>query len=402
MSVALADPPLRVSRSGAERVGAIGEGDRVVVGLPAASPVADFSLDWWRLDIEGRRAGGGRWPDPALEEALAHPDPARRVLAVAPADMVTLHWLAMPDLAPRQARAAAQLKVLDEAAARAEELHVVAGAHRAGDGAIAVAVVDRAVMADWLDWCARHRVDPDAIVPAPLLLPEPAARAVTRAELAGATVMRGEDGGWESDASLDPLLIGDDTVVDAGNEALDAAIAAAFEAPPVNLRSGEFAKRPRGVDRRMIARVVVVLALCGLAELLIAGTLIARYSLAADARDAEALALARPAVPATVAVERLVPALDDELARRGGGPNSFGVPAAGLYAALSAAPSALVGDLAYGSDGTLTADVSAPTVEELNTILLALQRDGFTVSYITAQGTNGRQAISLTVRGSKR
>ena len=397
----LADRPVAVRRTGAERATAIGEGDRIVVALPAASPVADFSLDWWRLDAEGRPAGSGRWPDPALEEALARPDPTRRVLAIAPASATALHWLAMPDLAPRQARVAARIKVLDEAAAGADELHVAAGEHRLGDDAIAVAVVDRALMVDWLDWCARHRLDPDVIVPAPLLLPQPAPGTVERGPVGGEIVLRGEDSGWASDEALDDLLIGDDRVVDASAEALEARIAAAFEAPPVNLRSGPFAKRRRGIDRRMVARVLVVLALCGLIELLIALILIARLSLATDAADAQARALAGPAVPAGTAVEQIVPTLDAALARRGGGPNSFSVPLAGLYQAMSASPSAIVTDLSYTPDGTLSATLNAPTTEGLNTVLLALQRDGYTVSATTSQGTDGRAAAAITVRGSK-
>ncbi len=402
MTVAEADPPLVVRRSGAERVGAIEGGDRLVIALPARSPVADFSLEWWRIDGDGARGGGGRWPDPALEEALARPDAARRVLAIAPATCVALHWLAMPDLTPRQAGVAARLKVADEAAAGSDELHVVAGAHRPGDGAVAVAVVDRAVMADWLDWCSRHRLDPDVIVPAALLLPAPETDTVHRAAVAGPFVFRGHDSGWQADEDLDALLIGGDEVVDVDEVALDGAVVAAFDAPVINLRSGEFAKRRRGVDRRMITRVVVILLLCGLLELLIAGATVLRYSVAADGLDDQARALAAPAVPAGTAVDQIVPALDDALARRGSGPNAFGVPAAGLYAALSAAPSAVIGGLTFSPDGTLGADVSAPTIEELNGVLLALQRDGFTVSYTNAQGTNGRQAIALTVRGSKR
>lgn len=392
--------PLTVRRSAAERAGAIAAGDRIVVALPARSPVADFSLDWWRLDEEGSRAGGGRWPDPALEEALARPDAQRRVLAIAPAETVAIHWLAMSDLAPRQARVAAQLKVLDEAAGSPGDLHVVAGEPRASDGAFAVAVVDRAVMTDWLDWCGRHRIDPDAVIPAALLLPEPIAGSVFRATLGDETLFRGEDSGWQSDEEIDSLLIGDDAVVDVEADALDAGLAAAFDHPVVNLRVGVFAKRRRGVDGALVRRVIAILLACGVAELLIAVVLVARFSLAADALDRDASALAAPAVSSGTPVERLVPTLDAELARRGSGPNSFSVPAAGLYGALAATTSAIVSDLSYTPDGTLTANVSAPTAEELNAVLLALQRDGFTVSYTQSQGADGRQAIALTVRGS--
>lgn len=395
------DAPVRVSRTAGERAAALGALDRLVVALPSRSPVADFSLEWWAIDEDGGRGPGGRWPDPELEEALARPSADRRVLAIAPADAAALHWLAMPDLSPAQARVAAQMKVADEAAAAPGELHVVAGEPRPSDGALAVAVVDRAVMADWIAWCARHRLDPDRIVPAALLLPDPAPGTVSRGALAGHALYRGEDTGWAADDALDALLIGDDGVADVDAAELDRAVAAAFDAPPLDLRSGAFAKRRRGVDAGLVRRVIAILLACGVAELAIALLLVARASFAADALDREALALAAPAVPAATAVEQLVPVLDAELARRGGGPNSFSVPTAGLYSALSATQSVTASDLSFTPDGTLTANLSAPTVEELNAVLLALQRDGFTVSYTMGQGLDGRQSIALTVRGSK-
>lgn len=396
------DPPLTVRRSAAERVGSLGLGDRVVIALPATSPVADFSLDWWRLDQDGAATGGGRWPDPALEEALARPDANRRVLAIAPASAVALHWLAMPDLSPRQANVAAQLQVAAEAATSPTELHVVAGERRHRDGAIAVAVVDRAVMADWLDWCGRHRIDPDVMVPAPLLLPEPVERTVSRAELAGAVVLRGEDAGWQSDDTVDTLLVGDHAILDVDPAHLDRAIAAAFVEPTVNLRAGEFAKRRRGVDRALITRVLTILVACGVLELLIALTTVGRLSLAADSLNAQALALARPALSGEVPPTRLVASLDDQLARRGGGPSGFTVPLAGLYQALAATPSAVIGDLSFTPDGTLTTTLSAATRDELNRVLIPLQRNGFFVSYDNARTANGRETVSLSVRGSRR
>ena len=394
------DAPLLVSRTAGERAAALGALDRLVVALPSRSPIADFSLAWWTVDADGARDLGGRWPDPELEEALARPSADRRVLAIAPADAVAIHWLAMPDLSPAQARVAAQLKVADEAAASPGELHVVAGEPRPSDGALAVAVVDRAVMTDWIDWCARHRLDPDRIVPAALLLPDPAAGAVSRGELAGELLYRGEDAGWAADDDLDALLIGADLVTDVDNATIDAAVAAAFDRPPLDLRSGPFAKRRRGVDAGLVRRVVLILVACGVAELLIALLLVARASFAADALDREAVMLAAAAVPGATPVERLIPLLDAELARRGGGPNSFTVPTAGLYSALAATQSVTLSDLSFTPDGTLTANLSAPTVDELNAVLLSLQRDGFTVSYTMGQGLDGRQAIALTVRGS--
>ncbi|MGJ3629879.1 type II secretion system protein GspL [Sphingomonas sp. MMS24-JH45] len=125
-------------------------------------PDAERPWRWWRVDRDTVVAEG---------EGLPVPDAETPVIAIAPADAVTLHWAELPARSPAQAMAAAQIVVSDAVATPAGELHVAVGADRAGERAIAVVAPDR--MAGWLAQLASDGIDPAAIVPAPLLLPEP-------------------------------------------------------------------------------------------------------------------------------------------------------------------------------------------------------------------------------------
>ena len=86
---------------------------------------------WWRVEGDAITEGEGV-PIAPGEEAAAN------VIAVAPADAVTLHWAALPARSTAQAVAAARVVVSDATAEPAHDLHVAVGAEHDGDRAIAV------------------------------------------------------------------------------------------------------------------------------------------------------------------------------------------------------------------------------------------------------------------------
>ena len=95
---------------------------RLAIILP---PDLDTPLHWLTFD-DGVVTGSGQgddWPrlDPNGEGV---PTPA---MLVAPAAAVTLHRALLPDLAPRQALAAARLMAVENALGMPEELHVAVG-----------------------------------------------------------------------------------------------------------------------------------------------------------------------------------------------------------------------------------------------------------------------------------
>ena len=157
----------------------------------------DAEAHWLRLEdgeivARGDQAG-----------LLAASDGETRLL-VAPARDVSLHALDLPNLAPAQARAAAQLALAEKSLLPADQLHISCGAQGEDSPARTIALVSCIQMQAWIE-----AFDPDVIVPAPLLLPQPD-EGYVRAILGDEVVLRGVDTGFAADTALgaSPILAG--------------------------------------------------------------------------------------------------------------------------------------------------------------------------------------------------
>ena len=125
----------------------------------------------------GMEGGGGPAED----------DPAS--LLVPPAALVTLHWMAYPDLPPRQGRAAARLAVLASGLLPADQLFAAVDENDDPSAPHLIALASRSDMQHWMLWAQNHGLDPDIIVPAPLLIEAPE-QGLGRAMIGGAAVLR--------------------------------------------------------------------------------------------------------------------------------------------------------------------------------------------------------------------
>jgi len=106
-------------------------------------------------------ATGYRWMrvDDAriVDEGEGVPVSDAPVIAVVPAEDVTLHWAELPSRSPAQAVAAARLLVAEASAAPLAELHVAVGDESGVDRPIGVVAVG--AMRDWLAMLAAAGAD---------------------------------------------------------------------------------------------------------------------------------------------------------------------------------------------------------------------------------------------------
>lgn len=321
-----------------------------------------------------------------------------RMMLVAPVGLTNLHWTDFPDLPPRQGRAAARLMALDNSIGPAGTLHVATNETAASEDSHNVAVVARAQMAHWLLWAQHQGLDPDIILPAALLLPHPQ-EGFVRGVIGGENVLRGPDSALGADDPFAASIIGDAAVADIGPEAINQAAIAALATPPLNLRQGDFAKKGRILlDWPAIRRLAAMAGILAFGSLLIAFILMMKYSLAAGAMDAESVALARTVLPRVESVADAQAQLDARLMELGGG-LGFSGPVAGLYAAMRDAPNVTIANMTHAPDGTLRVTLSAPRVEDINLVAVALQEAGFTITTTLQQGQGGGQTLAdVTVR----
>ncbi len=346
---------------------------------------------WRWLRIDGTRV---------LAEGDGVPLPdGDRVVAVVPADAVTLHWAALPDRSLAQATAAARILAGEASAAPGGELHVAVGEADVGGGAERpIAVVEADAMRGWLAELATAGVDPAAIVPAPLLLPRPE-EGFSRAELAGAGVVRGPTSGFADEARLTELVTGGVAPRTLGRAEIDAALATAAAAPPLDLRQGAFARRRRaGLDWALIRRLAwLAVAILGV-TLAITLVRIAKYSFAANALETRAAQLAATGLPRGETITDADRQLAERLgAVRGPGLGFTGMAAA-VFAAVRQTPGTEVTGIEFTPAGDLRLSVTAARESLPTDLKRAIERAGFIVTAGVFTSANGRVAGEMTVK----
>ncbi|MDX3908864.1 MAG: type II secretion system protein GspL [Sphingobium sp.] len=367
--------------------------DALIVILAAG----DSAPTWLRVidgDIVQRGTGTDWLPACGLREWSADDT----VMLVVPVEATTLHWISLPDLPVRQGRAAARLAALDASIGQSDTMLAVTDQQDDPAAAHLVAVVSRADIQHWLLWAQHHGIDPDIIIPSALVLPAPA-EGIVRAVLGTEAVLRGGDLALAAADAIAPILIDSDNVVDLPDAAVAQALVAALDAPAINLRQGDFAKRTRTtLDTRQLARIAMWCGFIALVSLVIA--LIMILKLNADARrlDAQSVEVAQKVLPSANDAVMAEQELDSKLRVAGTGAYGFSGSTAGILAAMRSAPSVALTLLDRAPDGTLKATLAAPKADDINVVLIALQASGFTITATSSADPSGRVLADITVR----
>jgi len=362
------------------------------------------------LFLPERRDDGWRWLRIAGDDVIARGEGAEaipqrdvdaidneRVVAIAPAGAMTLDWAELPDLAPAQARAAARLLASENSIQPIESLHVALGETEEDGTGRPMATVETARMAEWLADLQARGLDPDAIVPSPLLLPRPDAGFV-RGDLGGETVLRGRDSGFAEDPALAPWLVGDAATEELTREALERAIVAGVAEPALDLRQGDFARRRRwAIDWKQVRRLAIIAGCVALASLMISLVLIMRYSFAADEEERQAQIAAASALPGGAGKGNAIALLDERLAALRGGGYGFSTTAGAVFAAVQAIPGIDLNAMTFERDGTMKLSLTAAAGPEVETVKARLEAMGLRVVPSVFQTVNGRISGDMTV-----
>ncbi|WP_294271561.1 type II secretion system protein GspL [uncultured Sphingomonas sp.] len=340
---------------------------------------------WMRIEDERVAAAG---------EGLPQGD--GEVIAVAPADSVSLHWAEIPARSTAQAAAAARLLAAEVSAAPMDELHVAVGEDEAGSRPIGI--VNRGAMAGWLARLGAAGVDPVAVVPAPLLLPRPD-EGYVRGDLAGQGVVRGRASGFADEPGFTEIVTGDAPLSDLDDAAVAAALGAVAAAPALDLRQGPFARR-RGfaIDWRLVKRLAWLGVAIVVATLVIDFVRLTKYSFAADATEAKIEQVARTALPRG---ETLVDAdrqLTERLSAVRGPGQGFSRTAAAVFAAVRSVPGTELTALDFQPSGDIRLGVAVDREALATDLKRAIEAEGFTVQPSTFVAANGRITGEFTVR----
>ena len=319
-------------------------------------------------------------------------------VAVVPADAVTLHWAELPDRSLAQSITAARLLAADASATPIGELHVAVG--REGTNVERpIGVVAAGQMQAWLAELAANGVDPEAILPAPMLLPRPDA-GYLRADLGGEGVVRGPTSGFADEARLTELVTGGAAPDVMPREELEAAIVAAVAQPALDLRQGPFARRTRiGIDWALVRRLAWLSAAILAVTVLITLVQMLAYSNAADELERRTDLLARTGLARGEAVNDADRQLNARLERLRGGGMGFSRTAAAVFGAVRATPGTEVRTLSFDPVGAMRATVGVQNEGQILQLQRQLDAAGFNaVPMGQFQSNSGRLSGDIMVK----
>lgn len=330
----------------------------------------------WRLVSGGAVVGRG---DEVTE--LPETRPWVRVVLAVPGTDVTLHWLELGEtLTAVQAAAAARIRIAEEAPEPINDLHIAAGRIEQGRTCIAVVRVER--MSAWIASVRELAMEPDIILPAPLLLIPPSEGLVC---YRGGPIpdYRGTARVFSLEDDLAGVLIGDAQVSEIDDAVREAGLGPVLANPPVNLRQGVFARRREwAIDWPWVRRMAVLATVLLLVSLAIQLVTIMRTTFAADRYQAEAAELRR----ATAGTGRRAQA-------------AAYAPLAGVvFEAVRDTPNATLSQIVYQPDGTLRASILADSPATIDGLRQRIEARGLQAVGALPTDLGGRAALQLTIR----
>lgn len=313
------------------------------------------------------------------DAAAGLPGAAGTLLAV-PGDQVAIHWLELDGgLAPAQAAAAARLILAPASAEPLSEMHVAVG--RGEGGRIPAALVPHRRMAGWMAAAAEAGLDPDSVVPAPLLLSPPESGFVRR-DRGEVADYRGRAAAFSLEPALAEALVAGAPVETIDQAAFESRLGPLAAAPALDLRQGPFARRRQWrVERARIRRIALFAIALALLSLAVQVATIFSYTFAADRAQTEADSLSAGSNRS---------ALD-------AGPG-FGAAASVLFEAVRATPNAEVARIDYRPDGTLVATVTTDNPATLAALQERIAASGLSVVPGERSNVGGRTATELRIR----
>lgn len=317
----------------------------------------------------------GRGEQPAYAEPAAVPTD---VVLVVPGVDAVARWLRLPGRNEAQARAAAASLLEDERALADEALHLALGPVEP-DGERLVVAVSAARMQSWLDLARMLGLEPVAVVPDHLLLPQPEDQEPVGVEAGGLLTVRGRGLAFTCEPDLAPALLDgrnlrrlDDSRV------VEELWAAGARQPAIDLLQGAFApKDGRRLEPRMLRRAAVLAALLLLSPIALNGAEAVRLNLAAQAAEAHAAQAAATVLPKGTSLNDPAAQTMAQLERMelaaGGGPAGL---TAELFRGLADIEQAQVESLTISDDGALRASISHVNYSDMNVLGEALGRRG--------------------------
>ncbi|MFN3618814.1 hypothetical protein [Sphingorhabdus sp.] len=340
------------------------------------------------------RVSEGIWQDSVILSEFVPSVAHMTVMALVPPEDVRCNWFTLPDLESRQALAVAKLRAAEQSLGL---VHCCAGLDY--DATIATATIAPDVMQRGLDRLSARGLNADIVIPFGLVV-NTGSDGFFVAQMDGMEVVRGPGVAFPNETVLRNLIVGDEKINLIDADVLRSMLLAASAAPVLNLREGMFAKTERTVWTTPEQRVWIRRLLTSLLIVTIMLTFVtlAKYWTATASENETALAAAQKVDPAITDINQAESALGASLYRQGKKQSNFAPLSAALWRSVKVSPNVSVREMRFASDGILTVVIAAPTADNINKTLLAIQQDGFRITAMPRQDNSGSTLVDVTVR----
>lgn len=366
--------------------------------ITAFSTAEGEVLRWWHY-VDNMLVAKGYDADPLLAAGLKLPSVEQEqvfYIALMPSTLSVVRWHEpLEDLTDQQALSAARIAA-QENSLDLENLHIAAVLD--SDGQAATASIGKDVMAAGLLRLEALGIDPDAVVPSGWLV-APQDDGIVEADFGFETLLRGAQFIAPNEPALRTQLVGDNSVTVLSETAVDRLLANAADNSGLNLRSGPFTKKVAKYMSADQKRILVWLAAAVIfISLLIPGIELMKYYWAASEAEAAALAAAEPVIGPAETVDAAEKMLNDRLISENRGNIAFSVPASALFSALQQSQTVSIDRISYRRDGTVSTTLSAVRNEDINPVLIAIQKSGFVITATPRTDATGSAKADVTVR----
>lgn len=320
------------------------------------------------------------------------PDEGEALILLLSGAEIGLRWIEIDAASEAQALAAARIALAEHSLEPIDRLHVAIGPVHAG--VRITATIAHARIAAWLDWAAAAGIDPDHIVPLPLLLAygDGPTRLWPRPHHA---VVHGHRRALTIEPGLIDILLGDEPRETIDDARFEAELPAALDLLPLDLRQGPYRRRrawrsEAGWRRRMIRYAIAAATLLALIPVARIGRLeYDGWRLRAEAGEVAQRALALPERPLDPQA-----ALRQRLAMMEGPGGGFVDSAAILFGAVRQTANVELGAVGFDDSGALTADVSAASPSDLAELVRRIGSGGLVVE---TRGGSAAGASSMRI-----
>ncbi|KRB85875.1 hypothetical protein ASE00_03705 [Sphingomonas sp. Root710] len=327
---------------------------------------------WFRL-ADGRVVARGK----ALD-GLPDRDDDERLFLLLSGSEVAMRWIELPPvLTEAQALAAARIAIGDSSLGPVEALHIALGRIHGGHRLAASIATER--MAAWLDWAAGLGIDPDHVVPLPLLIAygEGPARVWARA---GRTLVHGHIQAFALEPGLAEAVLAGQDVEPMDDVRFETELPAALATLPLDLRQGMWRRRrvwrgDSGWRQRMLRYALaaaVLLALIPVARL-------ARISWDAHQLHREAGTVAQATLGLRERPQDPRAAMQQRVEQLQGPGMGFVDGAAVLFGAVRQTPNVELAEAGFDDQGILSARVRTASADDLAELMRRIGASGLVV-----------------------